>query len=340
VTLSVKLRGEQRLGRGPLARMAPTLAPDGRRVAMMVGDSWVLTDAKGRIVRALGGPATDGAALSREGALAFGRLGDDDARELWYAPSVVEPALRLLGGDGHDYRHPCFSPEGRTLICAAGLPGLPTQLWSFELGTNRRRKLPRGDDAEGERIDTRPVFSPSGERLFFEGWSGGDRAVWVIEWPEGPVHRLVSGGHPAPLDDERLIVERQRPDDPSGASELWLVELRHGIERSLGLRDACAPSVSTEDGLQLAWEEPGKTSPRRVCVSGLRVRLRRKEEPAIDEPSDEELLLESRPESTAFKSGVGGRAELADDSIIPIHLDEEGPAVASIEPPHSPGRAR
>jgi Tol biopolymer transport system component len=228
------LGDEQRLTAGYAHHHAPTWSHDGHLLAMAVGNardaSWVLVDRRGRVARSLEGPAAGMASFAPDGSFAFERR-FGTVSEIWLTPGGDAPPVRLLGGDGRLYRDPCFSPDGKTLACAASRdPEGKTHLMLLRLDDGRMSELTH----DAERADGRPAFTPGGEELVFEGTVGDDHAIYGLHLLSHALRRLTPAGErarrPAVIDGARIVYERQAERGPSS-----LVLLDRERERALPL---------------------------------------------------------------------------------------------------------
>jgi hypothetical protein len=293
---SIGTKEEQRLTAGLVHHRAPAWSEGGRWLAIRIGDhepAWVVVDRRGRVARALPGIAEGGASFAPDGALAFGRrMGDEE--EIWLATTPASPPVRLLGGDGRDYRHPAFSPDGTQLAFASAEPGeTRSRLHLLTLASGERRALPM---AEG-RSDQWPAFAPDGSELFFEGHlTDGEIGCWGLRLADQALERVsppgVSTLHPAPLSSELLIAERLL----AGEARLVLIDRREVRERELSLtdltlRDLREPAVcrSHSGKLRLAFSSMAQDASALkrydVCVARLRGISLDEEAPLDEEPS-------------------------------------------------------
>jgi hypothetical protein len=333
---SVALRGARAVTAGLVHHRHPALSPDGRWLAFATGEghdsAWVLTDRRGRVCRAFEGPAVGGCAFAATGSLAFGRL-VSGLSEIWMSPGRGIPAVRLLGGDGHDYTDPAFSPDGNTLCCATRAERrAPARLILVELDTGNRRSLP----LEEGRSFTRPAFSPGGEVIYCEGEKGEDVGIFAVDPLRGAADRVTFSGvpsrRPAPLGATLVVVERPVSNEPTRLVLVDAVGLR---ERVLAPdadepHDHREPAATVARGkVRLAYTvllPDGDAPPRReVCVARLRgVSIGAADEDAphqaagaveegeepdeLDEDGDDDAEEEEKEEGPAAAPAAGARA--------------------------------
>lgn len=226
------LRRVRRLTAGLSHHRAPVWSQDGRHLAFLLGEGddsyWVVIDRKGRLSRVITGPADGGASFALDGSLAYGRAVGATS-EIWLLPALAATskgptgARRLLGGDGRLYLHPAFSPDGRYLAYVAddGLPGTARRLWCLDLQTDEHSLLLAalpGPDTPSRLAY--PVWSPTGDGLYFEAQTAEGSVIYVLPQPGATTPlRLSAGGYrrPAPLGGGAVLCERGQPD---GGSDL------------------------------------------------------------------------------------------------------------------------
>lgn len=280
---AVSLKGARRLTAGLVPHRLPAWSPDGRWLAFAIGEGraamWVVTDRRGRVARVLEGPADGGCSFAPDGALAYTRVSGAFS-EVWLAPASGAPPVRLLGGDGHIYREPAFSPDGRTLAFAgAERSEEPTRLFLLEVASGAQRALP----VTPGRQDSRPAFSPDGSELFFEGASEGEVSIWALKLEgEVPIRVTVSGAvsrRPAPLSRDLVIVERSLESERGVRTVLVLVDRIAVREREL---------------------EPAPPSPSRA-------------KPAPPRPRQSQVIERREP---SVQRGKGGKIKLAFAALV------------------------
>jgi len=93
----------------------------------------------------------------------------------------------LAGDEESQIFTPRWSPDGRTIAFAAWLPGGRRDLFLFEPGTKRLRRL-TDDDA----YDSSPVFSPDGRRLFFSSDRTGIANIYAMDIESGRTWRVTN----------------------------------------------------------------------------------------------------------------------------------------------------
>jgi hypothetical protein len=307
------LKEEERLTAGLVHHRSPAWSADGRWLALLAGDhepAWIVVDRRGRVARAFAGAGEPGASFASDGALAFSRkLGGGS--EIWLATTPAAPPVRLLGGDGHVYRQPAFSPDGAQLaFVACEHERAAARLWLLDVKTGERHLLPT-QDALGEHTLAWPAFSPDGSELFFDAQrDGGEAAVYALHFGRQDLQRIgapdVPSRHPAPLSAELIVVERVQ----DGAARLVLVDRREVRERELTVEDSRLselrePAVGRGKGkrLRLAFtaivDDGSPVRRADVCAARLRgLALDQDElgeELAEEEPSETESLDEVPP---------------------------------------------
>lgn len=292
---SASVRRVRRITAGLAHHRAPAWSPDGQRLVSACGSggdsAWVLSDRKGRLARVLEGPVEGAAAIAPDHTVAYGRQVGGTS-EIWILPSGGTSPRRLLGADGRLYRDPAFSPDGRSLCYSADNgPGSALRLWLLALDSLDSHAQPEKHeraellvDPSGELMgggDARPIslghpsWSPTGERIFFEGVTAAGPVLFVFDRETGEAQRLTGPGYrrPTALSSTLLCAERDDPrGDSNGGSEIVLCELRPGREpRTHRLREAaltarseCArdpavcPGRGKKSAALLCWAMPGK----------------------------------------------------------------------------------
>jgi len=105
-------------------------------------------------------------------------------------------------------RSPAVSPDGRSAVFIQDRD--TSDLWLLDLESGVPRRLTTGRDPQPYWEDTQPVFSPDGTTVAYadDGW------VCVVPTAGGPPRRVVEGGSPIWLGNDRLVVsiERDRCD--------------------------------------------------------------------------------------------------------------------------------
>jgi len=129
-----------------------------------------------------------------------------------------------------------------------------SDVWLLDLADRLPRRLTTGRDPMPYWEDTQPRLSPDGSLVAY-----ADRGhVWLVPTVGGPPRKLVDGGSPAWLGDDRLVVSVERDDTwrlaAVGAEEAWPKplcgsELQAGLERH---GDEWGAAVSP-DGTRVAF---------------------------------------------------------------------------------------
>ena len=83
-----------------------------------------------------------------------------------------------------------------------------SDVWLLDLDEPTPRRLTTGRVPSPYWEDTQPVLSPDGSQVAY----GDEGAVWVVPTDGGPTRRLVEGGAPVWLGDDRLIICVERDD--------------------------------------------------------------------------------------------------------------------------------
>jgi Tol biopolymer transport system component len=183
----------ERLTDTALDERAPSLSPDGKRVAYATSDGglWVMTLADKAAARLAlpagiyGYPAwlPDGSGIAYT-AYEYGpRSEDADLYVYHFATATVAPLILQTGPQ--DFV--AMSPDGQriayiasTATTVAGLGSHVTQqLWVVSLRTGAASPLFRGNWR-----DTRPAWSPDGKRLAISSDRSGNPEIWITD-PEG-----------------------------------------------------------------------------------------------------------------------------------------------------------
>ena len=194
---------------------APRLSPDGRRIALAIGEPWGSSDVwiyelgRGILTRFTRAPAGE-----------FGPLWTPDGRRLiydserpvfdlyWRVADATQPEQRLLASE-YDKYPSSISPDGRTLAAWLNVPGA-NEIWLIPLdGAGKPRPF-----LEAPFNLRHPAFSPSGRWLAYTSNESGEEEVVIQSYPDpGRAHRQVSiGGGTEPMwtRQGREIVYRNR----------------------------------------------------------------------------------------------------------------------------------
>jgi eukaryotic-like serine/threonine-protein kinase len=190
----------QQLTTGAGDDVAPTVAPDGRRLAFAVrginSDLWRLP-----VNPATGEPTgtpepaimttrvESRAAWSPDGrTVAFNsdRLGE---MNIWLRSDSTD--RQLTRGPGGDYQ-PEWSPDGRSIVFFSARAG-NADIWSVTLSNGRLTQL-----TDHPATDTNPFFSPDGRQIAFVSDRGGRAEIWIMGSDGSGPRRVTSvgvGGH-------------------------------------------------------------------------------------------------------------------------------------------------
>ena len=192
----------QQLTTGAGDDVAPTVAPDGKRLAFAVrginSDLWRLpvNPATG-VPTGAPEPAVRTTRVESRGAwspdgrtVAFNsdRLGE---MNLWLRSDTDSTDRQLTRGPGGDYQ-PQWSPDGRSIVFFSARAG-NADIWSVALSTGRLTRL-----TDDPATDTNPFYSPGGEQIAFVSDRGGRADVWVMKSDGSAPRRVTSigvGGH-------------------------------------------------------------------------------------------------------------------------------------------------
>jgi dipeptidyl aminopeptidase/acylaminoacyl peptidase len=83
-----------------------------------------------------------------------------------------------------------------------------SDVWILDLDEPTPQRLTTGREPAPFWEDTAPRLSPDGSTVAY----ADEGAVWLVPAAGGPPRRLVEGGAPAWIDDERLVIAVERPD--------------------------------------------------------------------------------------------------------------------------------
>ncbi len=202
----------------------PSMSPDGRSVAFVSNrggqfDIWVGLVNGGNLVRITSDPNLESRPRwSPDGTkIAYARLNDSGAWDIWMAPAFGGTARRLISG-GAD---PAWSPDGRQLAYAAG-----NTIWIVDANGGTPRAITKADRS----MHRQPVFSRDGRRLAFVGRSGGPYAhLAIVELETGDIRWLVT-------EQAQVLSPAWSPDDRSicfassrgGSINVWRVGVDGG----------------------------------------------------------------------------------------------------------------
>ncbi|HJR17933.1 MAG TPA: hypothetical protein VJ808_13870, partial [Gemmatimonadales bacterium] len=205
--IEVTSRGEpagppEQLTTGAGDDIAPTVAPDGSKVAFAVrginSDLWRLP-----VEPATGepsGPAEPVVLTTRvesRGAwspdgerIAFNsdRLGE---MNIWVREGPDGTERQITRGIGGDYQ-PDWSPDGKSLAFFSARSG-STDIWTVDADSGQLTRL-----TDDPATDTNPFYSPDGERIAFFSDRGGRSELWVMNADgsdERRVAPVTAGGH-------------------------------------------------------------------------------------------------------------------------------------------------
>lgn len=265
--LALRLGKPRRLTAGLTHHEHPAVSPDGRWLAYYAGDygsiEILVCDLQGRFARRatpFSGNSTQAAWHPDGHRLAYRHQHTSDAKwEIWettlHGPpeqpegssetdadqTGIEPApdtepRQLLADPRYDYKHPCYSPDGRHIAYFSdeGSPGC-FHLWLLAVESGERLQLTFGSGQN----HCHPVFSPDGTRLAFHAYetTDMDNSVPVTNLYELALHsgeltqltdREDQDKHPFYLDDTVLTFHHEQNSD--GARGLRALHLRHGKE--------------------------------------------------------------------------------------------------------------
>ena len=275
----LRLEGRKRITAGLSHHRWPVLSLDGQWLAYAIGEGfdqcWAIADRKGRIGRLFEGPADSGASFGKDGSFAFGRK-VGAASEIWFAPSLAAPAVRLLGGDGKIYQGPALSHDGRSLAFVCDEEGRGTlTLQILDLASGKRQRI--ASDRYGSA--GRPVFSSTGE-LYFDGQFDGRLGIYrLAPSSDGAANEPVrisptEDSHRRPSPVGRGLVLAEKVVEGKGAVRLVLLDERTGSESKLSdLDEAREPcSVLLDGKVRVAFIALGDDEPRRLDVYTARLR--------------------------------------------------------------------
>jgi Tol biopolymer transport system component len=249
----------------------PALSPDGRWVAwsaQVAGGAQIYAcDRAGRLARQIsaGNGVHLGAAWSPDArALAFSVRRTDAGRwQIWMADlDSDEPPRCLLQSTRFHYQHPCFSPDGASLLYSSDQGAQAdggAGLWRLDLATADKHPLTQVHHDRHRH----PCLDPTGQRLLFTNRAPDLRG--------GALHLLDltpdAAPSPAPGKASRAWISASflTPQlllglaltDTEGHRQLRLLNLDTGKSTSLREGDLHAPSawISPAGRLELAWTE-------------------------------------------------------------------------------------
>jgi Tol biopolymer transport system component len=187
----------------PMRQESPSLSPDGRKVAVMGGDTdpdvWVYDADRGVKTRITFDPALEllptWTPSGDEITYSSRRNGNFD---IFSRPSNGNNREQLLAGTPLDERAPDWSPDHRFLIYAAESPGVKTHLLY-------RERNPDGSIGEPAVYlktafnERQPRFSPDGHFVAYVSDQSGASEIYVREFPNGTNQWQISskgGGTP------------------------------------------------------------------------------------------------------------------------------------------------
>jgi dipeptidyl aminopeptidase/acylaminoacyl peptidase len=115
--------------------------------------------------------------------------GGTERMSIWIVDRDGEHERKLTADDDAVHRDIEWSPDGRSIACAANIAGKRFSIQLIDAATGVRRAL-----TDGAYEDARPRFSPDGTQILFESWRTGSRI-------EADLYLIPSsGGDPVKLD--------------------------------------------------------------------------------------------------------------------------------------------
>jgi Tol biopolymer transport system component len=215
---------------------ALSLAPDGRRLAVMTDDireqgRWIVDSSRGVIARLPGGGEVSVLRWTPDGLrVAFSRLTRGAHELVWQRADATAAAEVLVRGA---HQPSSWSPDGQHLATV-----LDGDIWIVTLGgpTPTVERLSETTD-----VESWPEFSPDGRWLAYGSNATGRNEIYVQPWPgRGPREQvsLEGGGSPAwsATGRELFFVSRL---NTAGQWQMWAVDvetrprLRIGTPRRL-----------------------------------------------------------------------------------------------------------
>jgi dipeptidyl aminopeptidase/acylaminoacyl peptidase len=229
-------------GIDPNGASAPTLSPDGRRVALVRAegsrsDLWVSDVERGASTRLTHSGTASSPVWSADGQRVFYAHRADGAYEIWARDAdAAGPAARLFGGERHAFPL-AAAPDGRTLLFAQRSDATHSDIWALPIGGGPPTPLlttPFEEEAAS--------YSPDGTLIALQSTETGRAEIYV--------QRLRDG--------RRVIVSADGGANPRWSSDGVFFESRGRLLRAViveerdGLRVASLTDVMELGGRTLA----------------------------------------------------------------------------------------
>jgi Tol biopolymer transport system component len=228
----------------------PAASPDGRVLAYFQaergpnGDLWLISTSGGEPRRLTFDMVPAGRpAFSRDGRFVLFSSARSGARTLWRVPVDGGEPEPLTTGAGED-DEPEISSDGRSLVYTNARRSWALMVLDPATGTERQ-VLERRNQLTG------PVFSPTGDRIAFFGWTEEREQLFVVEIDGSGLRQITHGKNPAVMPrwsaDARTLFYFH--EEPPGF---------HQVPLEGGAQQTIVPGLRWGD-VTGAWLDPGGT---------------------------------------------------------------------------------